>query len=559
LEGKRLRSISASPDKRSLREASRDFNITLIFAELIDNSIDRFAKNNPSKHDSLRIAIKFDETTNSCIYEDNAGGFSEENLVNFFRPGGTDNDPLGRSIGSYAWGAKKARSALADSVDLLTKADTTPALLATIDEHWDQRDDDWSIRMGKEGESFTLPPSGKIEPGRTRVVFKNLKPLIQPTPALLHQLRQDLGEIYALLITGHPHCPNKFQLDIIVQGQPVTATANYEWTQYADAKNDLHPRSYIANRRVRLPFVSASGDEEAEVQEQSVTLILEIGVKMDTGCATGEITRSNLFDPSDDWGIDVYGNGRLVQRNVRQLLGFSDDLIAGQQAAKLVKGRLVIVGSSYAIPWDTHKTRVISNHPTLLAINEAFLTVVQAFIKVAKIVGRREKEAITTKLMPNPWNGKWTKGISKRKSLSFVFDMDLTKQRSGTANPLPSVRKDKSKTEKKNFTVKFPVSRQEQNALCAWLAVEEKHLSLAVKKRVLRDAGIDVDPKGPELGINSEAFIALRTAIPDPRVLAKLQAAGITSATEIKSAGKARLSAAGLTKREVTLLIKAIG
>ncbi len=103
----RLKIYSASPDKRSLREASRDFNLTLIFAELIDNSIDRFCKDEPASDDELEISISFDRVLNTCIYEDNAGGFAKDNVINFFKPGGTDNDSMTHSIGSYAWGARR--------------------------------------------------------------------------------------------------------------------------------------------------------------------------------------------------------------------------------------------------------------------------------------------------------------------------------------------------------------------------------------------------------------------------------------------------------------------
>lgn len=61
---------------------------------------------------SLDIVISFDPVMNACTYEDNAGGFEGHQLINFFRPGGTDNSPVTHSIGSYAWGAKKARAAL---------------------------------------------------------------------------------------------------------------------------------------------------------------------------------------------------------------------------------------------------------------------------------------------------------------------------------------------------------------------------------------------------------------------------------------------------------------
>lgn len=140
------------------------------------------------------------------------------------------------------------------------------------------------------------------------MVFKGLKPLIKSDLASLDILRRNLGELYALILASHPEYPAKFKLNITVQGQPVTGTYAYRWTEYSDAATDLRPRRYAFNGKVSLPFVANQNQKE-----QDVRFVLELGVKQDTGCATEGITRSDLFDATDDWGIDVYGNGRLIQ------------------------------------------------------------------------------------------------------------------------------------------------------------------------------------------------------------------------------------------------------
>ena len=412
----KLETVNAAPDKRSLREASRDFTLTLTTAELIDNAIDRFLKDHPTEEDTLEIDISFDRVMNACVYEDNAGGFRKDDLANFFKPGGTDNSSTGWSIGSYAWGAKKARSALADAVELISRTSSGPACFASIDGDWDNRDQDWFIKVGEEGVNFESPKT-KVRKGHTRILFKNLKPLVDSSPAALLDLRRNLGELYALLLAHHPHCPYKFQLSIKIDGQPVTGDYKYKWTQYRDESVDVHPRQYFFDADITLPFVT-----DATSKTQKVEFILEIGVKQDTGGATESIRESDFFDTADDWGIDVYGLGiRLIDRNIRAPLGLRQELVRKEAGAKLVKGRLIILGSSYAIPWDTHKANVAVGHPTLLAINEKIGPYIQSYVNVAQKAARKLQKAVN-KFTEAAWDGGWKRADPGGTNVSFSYD-----------------------------------------------------------------------------------------------------------------------------------------
>src|SRR5262249_32423989 len=142
----------------------------------------------------------------------------------------------------------------------------------------------------------------------------------------------------------------------------------------------------------------------------------------DTGCATEGIDESGLFDPTDDWGIDVYGLGiRLIERNLRAPLGLTHELVKKEQGAKLVKGRLIILGSSYAIPWDTHKKSVAPSHPTLLGINERIGPLVQEYVRVAQKAARKLQGAVS-KFSESPWSGDWVVAEDGGEKISFSFD-----------------------------------------------------------------------------------------------------------------------------------------
>jgi hypothetical protein len=72
--------------------------------------------------------------------------------------------------------------------------------------------------------------------------------------------------------------------------------------------------------------------------------------------------KSEYAEP--DWGVDVYGNGRLIDRFLKDPFGFgTTGMSKGNQAAKLFRGQLFINGHSFVIPWDTHKREYLSDHP----------------------------------------------------------------------------------------------------------------------------------------------------------------------------------------------------
>lgn len=603
--GTKLESVSAAPDKRSLREASRDFTMTLTFAELIDNAIDRFIKGKAKAGDTLHVKIVFEREMNACIYEDNAGGIKKEDLPNLFRPGGTDNDPAAWSIGSYAWGAKKARSALSDSVDIISRAVKGPACFATIDRDWDNRDDDWKIKVGEEGKNFELPAKFKVPVGSTRIIYKNLKPLVNTSPAALQDLRRDLGELYALLLEHHPQCPYKFNLKIEIDGEVVTGDYEYRWTQYRDEAVDLHPRQAFYTANVLLPFVK----EEAQKLQQ-IQFILEIGVKQDTGAAT-TVDESGLFDPTDDWGIDVYGLGvRLIERNLRAPLGLTHELVKKEQGAKLVKARLIILGSSYAIPWDTHKANVAVGHPTLVAINEHIGPLVQEYVRVAQKAARKLKGAVS-KFSETPWDGEW---VRKEEGAHVAFTYDKTEPvlpttppppADGAAEPNGTPPKGHGKGKKdeeppapaapvappvrvsppklpagtkladylpkiqtttsngstvKQRSIKFQVTPDEYHRLAIWQKEEGAELNDKIKRYVLKQARAKTKKKKPGKGgaVDTKEFEEIRSKVKVPEVLAKLLTAELTTAKAIKSAGKKGLLDAGLDATKADMVLAAI-
>jgi hypothetical protein len=85
-----------------------------------------------------------------------------------------------------------------------------------------------------------------------------------------------------------------------------------------------------------------------------------------------------------DFGIDVYGNGRLIERYLQDPFGFgTSGLSKRTPATTFVRGKLFVLGHSAAIPWDTHKREYLADHPVSEWLREQVRPVVKAYASAA--------------------------------------------------------------------------------------------------------------------------------------------------------------------------------
>jgi len=81
-----------------------------------------------------------------------------------------------------------------------------------------------------------------------------------------------------------------------------------------------------------------------------------------------------------DYGIDVYGNGRLIQQFLKYPFGWGTPGISTKdQASNFIRGQLFINGHSFAIPWDTHKREYLSDHPVAQWLYDKLRPIVRAY------------------------------------------------------------------------------------------------------------------------------------------------------------------------------------
>jgi len=90
----------------------------------------------------------------------------------------------------------------------------------------------------------------------------------------------------------------------------------------------------------------------------------------------------------EDWGIDVFGNGRLIERFRKTEFGFGTKKLSTRGAAmNYLRAELSIQGHSFAIPWDTHKREYLKDHPVSEFLRQRLRPILVAYASVANAFG----------------------------------------------------------------------------------------------------------------------------------------------------------------------------
>jgi hypothetical protein len=109
----------------------------------------------------------------------------------------------------------------------------------------------------------------------------------------------------------------------------------------------------------------------------------------------------------NDWGIDVYANGRLIQRFLKTEFGFgTSGLGLSTQSSKFFRGELHIRGHSLGIPWDTHKREYFSDHEVSHWIKKALRPIIKQYTGVAGRFSGTGTGDLRDKELSKPFKGK---------------------------------------------------------------------------------------------------------------------------------------------------------
>ena len=315
-----------SPPKTLIVNARRDLSFFEANYELIDNSIDEWRRG--GRQSDLHLDIEYNIAIGAGSYQDNAGGMDRADVYKVFIPGESTNTDLSKPmIGSFGMGAKKAIFRLTDGAKVVTSRDGTATFTSEVPERWE----DQSGWQTSDGVSDDLIPAGV-----TRFYFLRL--VLPPTLDDISDLRGRIGEIYAPLLRSGESGKN---IVLKVNSVPVGPSAPIAFS----GADGAQPKEY----KFSETFSNLANSGFDVKLDFCLTLGLAKGIP---GAAT-----------EPDFGIDVYANGRLIQKYLKDEFGFgTSGLGKNTQGTKLVRGVLSISGHSLGIPWDTHKREYFADH-----------------------------------------------------------------------------------------------------------------------------------------------------------------------------------------------------
>lgn len=319
------------PPKKLITNARRDLSFYEANFELIDNSIDEWRKSGRVR--DLKIEIDYKSSLGVGTYKDNAGGFKPEDMHKIFIPGESSNDGvLEQVIGSFGMGAKKAIFKLADGARVVSCVNEEYSSTCEVPQNWED-EPSWDVAEGQ---------VASIGVGNTIIYF--LKLVAVPTPEEINTLKTRIGAIYQPLIAKGEE---GVSVEIFVNSSKVSAPQEISFS----GAPGVEPQTF----KFRHKFMNVAETGKAV----DLTFCLTVGL------ARGLPSTDPNKPTDEEFGVDVYANGRLIQKFLKTEIGMGGKHFSlSSSSTKLVRGVLHIWGHSLAIPWDTHKREYLADHPT---------------------------------------------------------------------------------------------------------------------------------------------------------------------------------------------------
>jgi len=349
------------PKKRMILSARRDLNFDQALSELIDNSIDGRV-HHPSD-EPLRIIMNFDPIIGKGFYYDNAGGLSTDDVFRVFIPGETIEEEIASSltIGSFAMGAKKAIFHISDGTTIFSALEGEKTCYASIPEGWENIKS-WETLEGESTFKINLFEKERPLNGETFILFERL--LDCPIDTEIENIKLKIGKTYAELLKGKRKTP---KLIIKINNEKIEPFDPIIWGN--PKGGGAEPKRFIFSKKIN--------DLGGELNE------VEMKFELVFGLLPGQ-------QPDIGFGIDVYGNNRLYDEDLKLEVGFGGKpgIAITQSSARLLRGKLFILGPSEGIPWDTHKRKYITEHPVAVYIKDCFDDIYREYFRIARKIGQ---------------------------------------------------------------------------------------------------------------------------------------------------------------------------
>lgn len=152
----RVGSVRAVPTKRALRNDARKLGVIDAITEIVDNSIDNYAKQDKLHRPPSRLRIEIEMNKDEIVITENSGGVTPEDLQAFVQVGSRGENVDAPRIGVWGAGQKLAVAALGNDVAISSRYwnssqryeigdQLTDEVILKMDEKWWADDDDWDV------------------------------------------------------------------------------------------------------------------------------------------------------------------------------------------------------------------------------------------------------------------------------------------------------------------------------------------------------------------------------------------------------------------------------
>jgi hypothetical protein len=336
--------LDVTPEKRLYLSVISEYDLLKAICELVDNAIDYSKKNRKT---NLEISITIDQSRQSILIEDNAGGVPASELALLLSPGKTTNEISDNVIGYFGVGAKRAVVALAQDITIKTRFGRKETCKIHFDDDWINEVEEWEL------EYDILPKN--IAGGTTIIeLFKLRSPI---TAEDLDQLKTHLAEVYGIFIEEGV----KIQLN----GTEITpALFTNNWT-YAKG---YEPTSFSEKITV--------GDREIDVE-----------------IVCGLIDHPG--DPDNSYGIFFYCNDRLITKGLTDFsVGFESGKVGNPHYnISLTRTIVKLNGQSRDMPWNSSKSGIDIKHHIFQTLRSSIINVTTNYAKISRALqGKWDKE-----------------------------------------------------------------------------------------------------------------------------------------------------------------------
>ena len=333
---KQIGTLDAVPSKRLFLSIIADYDLNKSICELIDNAFDMWTRNGRST--DVNISVTLDRHDARIVVEDDAGGVARENLTFIVGPGQSGSGATDDTIGIFGVGTKRAVVALSRDIRIVTRVPGAATFQVEFDDNW-LRDEDWGLPL------FEVD---NISEGTTRVELARLRVGIGEDAEKL--LRSHLGATYAKLL--------------VMPGVGLTLNNKAIEPRFFDQWS--YPPNYGPRR--------FSGKHRTP-QGRDVTLEVIAGLSNESSPASGE------------YGVYFYCNDRLVAPAMKSIdVGFAKGL-AGLPHPKVSLTKVIVsmTGDAVAMPWNSSKSEISTNHHTFLALHDWLVNVVSDYARISRV------------------------------------------------------------------------------------------------------------------------------------------------------------------------------